>query len=677
MGLDSQHQKELYEEYWHEIELGFKNEDDLFDEFIRYYLTVKKGKLPKQDNIYKDFKIHSKEFDCVDDLVKEVYKFSNYFFNIYSEKETDEDLLNSFKSLNRLEFDVTLPFLLSVYDDYENAKTNPEINLTKEEFVEIVKYVESYCLRRSICDIPTNSMNYTFARLSTEIDKTDYFNYFIAVMAGKDSYRRFPTDLEVEENILIKNMYSKRKTLNHILINIENYGGKEIVLLERCTVEHIMPQHLTDEWKKELGDNYEEIHEKYLHTLGNLTLTVGNSELGNKTFYEKQTLAGIGFKDSKLRLNKKIAELDNWNEYEIVKRSKDLAHVITKIWKYPGKSEIGEIIDKVDEIEDLPEYTLDDFTDFEERTLPRQLADSLSLMILSINPSIKQNVRKTYIAYNNKNRNFAEIIPRKNKLKIILDMPIAELDDSRGICNDVSDVSSGGTGDTLLYLKDEKDVNYVMDLIKQSYEYNLKQGFELKRVQDIIDDTEICKDISCAVRKLKKLYNHPEVIDAVETEAKKIYDGAHENGLLKGNTAQLGVATSLYMSCRLVHAPFSKEEISTIYGEKSKLSKKLSNNLGIELPLVHPNDYLPRYCEILELSHEVKDRAVDLCDEIEDNGLKMGKNPTTIAASVIYLSSVQMDEKRTQADIAEMTGISEVAIRNYCRLLRKELDSLS
>lgn len=681
MGLDSQHQNDLYEDYWHEIELGFKNEDDLFDEFIRYYLAVKKGKLPKKYNIYKDFKIHAQKFDCVDNLVKDIYKFANYFFNIHFEKEKDEELLKAFKSLNDLEFNVTLPFLLSVYDDYNNAENNSEINLTKEEFVEIVKYVESYCLRRSICDIPTNSMNNTFAGLANEIDKTDYFNYFVAVMAEKSTYKRFPTDLEVKENILIKNMFSKKRTLNHILEKIENSHTKQVVDISKCSIEHIMPQSLSDCWKIELGDSYEEIHEKYLHTLGNLTLTPYNPDMGNKCFNDKKTMPEKGFIDSKFYLNKVIAKLDSWNENEIINRSERLSNEIIKIWKHPTETEeIAEIIEIIDETEDTQDYSLDDFQELEERSLPKKLIDSLSLMILNMDSSIKENVRKSYVAFNNKNKNFVEISLNKKGLQIILDIPINELDDKKQLCEDVSDIQVLGTGDTRVYLMDDKDVNYIMSLIKQSYDYNLEQGFELKRVQDIIDD-EKCKDISCAVRKLEKLYDHPDVIKTVEMEAGKIDGGALENKALQGSTKELGVATSLYMSCRIAHAPFSKEEISTIYGVKSKLimklSKKLSKILDIELPFSYPKDYLSRYCEILELSHDVEDKASEMCDEIENKGLRMGKSPTTIAASVLYLTSVKMDEKRTQGDISEMVGISEVVIRNYCRLLREELDSLS
>ena len=119
--------------------------------------------------------------------------------------------------------------MLSAYNDYKESLTNPHINLTRDEFIKIVQYVESYCLRRSICDIPTNSMNNTFARLAKEINKKDYYNYFVAAMVQKETYKRFPSNEEVQDKLLTQNMYSKRRILSHVLITIENMTGKEFV----------------------------------------------------------------------------------------------------------------------------------------------------------------------------------------------------------------------------------------------------------------------------------------------------------------------------------------------------------------------------------------------------------------------------------------------------------------
>ncbi len=473
MGLDTKHQNELYENYWYEIEQEFKNNEWFFDEFIRYYLSFESGRLPKRADVYKEFKNHANSFENIDELVKDVHKFAGYFSCIRFGKEEDPELKDAFDSLAELDFNVTLPFLLSAYDDYKNSLDNPDINLTRDEFIRIVKYVESYCLRRSICDIPTNSMHKTFARLSKEINKQDYYNYCVAAMFEKDTYKRFPTNDEVQEKLLNQNMYSKRKILNHILIAIENAEGKEFVSTENSTIEHIMPQNLTKEWERELGPNYEELHGIYLHTLGNLTLTPYNSELGDKSFFDKKTCDN-GFCKSKLTLNEGLCELEKWTDKEIIDRTKQLSKKIINIWKYPVKtSRVSEIINHINETGDIEEYTLDDFEDLKNRTITRQLFDTLNIMILKLDSTVHQVINKQYITYK-KNKNFVEFIPLKTGLRLLLDIPLNELNDPKELCEDVSDKGRWGTGLTRTYLKEEQDVNYVMDLIKQSYEYNLK-----------------------------------------------------------------------------------------------------------------------------------------------------------------------------------------------------------
>ena len=362
--------------------------------------------------------------------------------------------------------------MLSAYNDYKESLTNPHINLTRDEFIKIVQYVESYCLRRSICDIPTNSMNNTFARLAKEINKKDYYNYFVAAMVQKETYKRFPSNEEVQDKLLTQNMYSKRKILSHVLITMENIIGKEFVSTENSTIEHIMPQNMTKDWELELGPNYEEVHATYLHTLGNLTLTPYNSELGDKSFQDKKTCEK-GFCKSKITLNEGLCEAEKWSDKEITSRTKQLSKQIINIWKYPVKtSRVSDIINHVNETGDIEEYTLDDFEDLKNRTITRQLFDTLNIMILKIDSTVEQVINKQYITYK-KNKNFVEIIPLKTGLRLLLDIPLDELNDTRELCDDVSNIGRWGTGTTRAYLKDEQDVNYIMDLIKQSYEYNL------------------------------------------------------------------------------------------------------------------------------------------------------------------------------------------------------------
>lgn len=474
MNLDSKHQKDLYENYWYDIEQGFINEDKLFDDFIRYYLSIKSenGKLPYFRQLYKEFKNYADGKD-VDELVKDVAKFAKYFFNIKFEKEKDPDLLKAFQNFNKLDLKMPLPFLLEVYDDYKNAENNPEINLTKEDFITIIKFVESYCLRRNICGIDNRTMDKLFAKLAKEINKKYYLKYFIATMLNEKDKTRFPTNEEIKETLITQDMYSKQ-SINHILITLENKKSKELVNIDNCTIEHIMPRNLTKSWIETLGENYQEIHETYLHTIGNLTLTPHNSELGDKSFEDKKHYPEYGFIDSKLSLNKEISKQDIWNENTIIDRAKHLANEIIDSWEFPVKTdEINDIINYINKTDDTQEYTLDDFYELEDRTLTRQLFDLLDLMVLELDSKILKTINKQYIAYKN-DKNFVEIVPQKSGLKLSLDIPISELNDEKGLCEDVSYKGRWGTGQTRVYLKDEQDVNYIINLIKQSYEYNIE-----------------------------------------------------------------------------------------------------------------------------------------------------------------------------------------------------------
>ena len=121
---------------------------------------------------------------------------------------------------------------------------------------------------------------------------------------------------------------------NYILDKFENFEHNEKINVEEYTIEHIMPQTVTNEWKKELGDDWKEIYEKYLHRLGNLTITGYNSRYSNSSFKEKRDMEK-GFNESHLILNKNLGKLELWNKEEIEKRGRNLAERAKEIWSYP------------------------------------------------------------------------------------------------------------------------------------------------------------------------------------------------------------------------------------------------------------------------------------------------------------------------------------------------------
>jgi len=466
MGLEKQEQDNLYNDYWTLMEksFGYAKYSALFDRFMRDYLTIKTGKIPNIKDVYSAFKLYTRKFKDIKKLVADIYKYSNYFVNIALEKEQDDEIRVVFSDINTLKVDVSYPFLLQVYEDYKQER------ITKEEFMQILKYIESYVFRRAICGIPTNSLNKTFANLYKEIKLENYLERFKAALILKDSYRRFPRDEEFREQLLIKDVYNFRSR-NYLLKKLENYNRKELVNVESYTIEHIMPQteNLSNEWKQELGENWKEVHDKYLHTIGNLTLTGYNPELSDKSFKEKRDMEG-GFADSPIRLNSFLAKLEHWNETEIVKRAKILSDLAVQTWNCPELDK--EVLDKYKTTEKEKTektYTIEDHPYLAEGEAMRLFFEELRKRILNLDSSVKEDILKLYIAYKT-TTNFVDIVPQKSRLRLSLNMRFDEVNDPKGICKDVTDKGRWGNGDVEVGISNFEELDYVMFLIKQAFD---------------------------------------------------------------------------------------------------------------------------------------------------------------------------------------------------------------
>jgi len=465
MGLEKNEQETLYVDYWFPMEKNFGHAEysDLFDRFMRDYLTIKTGKIPNIKDVYSAFKAYAQNFENMKDLVEEIFRYSKYFVSFALEREEDVDIIAIIKDINTLKVDVSYPFLLQTYEDYNQEK------VSKEVLLKILKYIESYVFRRAICGIPTNSLNKTFANLYKEIQQEKYLESFIAIMLLKDSYRKFPRNKEFKEQLLIKDVYNLR-IRNYLLNKLENQDRKERVIVEEYTIEHIMPQNenLPKEWRQELGENWEDVHDKYLHTIGNLTLTGYNSELSDRPFKEKRNIKG-GFADSPIRLNKGIANLENWNEKEIVNRAIDLSDLAIQLWECPELEK--EIMNQYRTVEQREEkiYSLDDHQHLADGSPMRPLYEELRKRILNIDSSVTEEILKLYVAYKT-NTNFVDIVPQKSRLRLSLNMRFDEINDPMNLCKDVTDKGRWGNGDVEVGIASLDEIDYVLSLIKQAFE---------------------------------------------------------------------------------------------------------------------------------------------------------------------------------------------------------------
>jgi len=332
MNLTAEKQDYLYQNYWYEIEklFGQVYYNDYFDSFIRDFLTIKyNGNIPNIANVYAVFKkvynFAENKTLSNEEILKDVYCFARYFVKMKFEKEIDCELKQAFFYINELKVDVAYPFLLCVYDDFSNEIIN------KSEFLQILKMVEGYVFRRFVCDMKTNALNKVFANLYKSIDKNNYVESFYLALNQLKTYKRFPKNDEFREQLLIRDFYNiKNKTF--WLFRVENFERKEKINPIEYTVEHIMPQKITPKWQQMLGDVDEYTYDKYLHRLGNLTLTGYNSEMGNKSFLEKKQ---AGFNESPLKLNEYLRKVETWNLREIENRGELLADLMLRIWEFP------------------------------------------------------------------------------------------------------------------------------------------------------------------------------------------------------------------------------------------------------------------------------------------------------------------------------------------------------
>lgn len=339
MDLTPEKQTRLYKTYWKPMEELFgediyKNDVNKFDYFIRDFLTLKSdtGYICKINNVYENFKRYYLDNNCEKFAVlKDLFTYAKYYAWIDLLQENDDELKLYWQEFKKLDSHVVYPFLLKLYDDYSRQI------LIKEDFKKILQVVISYLWRRAICEIPTNSLSKTFATLYQAVDKDDYVNSVIKAFVFKSSYKRFPSDYEVREKLQTKDIYHFRLR-KYLLEALENYYHKEPIDLNTAnyTIEHIMPQNIEHNlsWQQMLGEDWQEVHSLYLHTLGNLTITGYNAEMSNKSFWEKVN-GESGFKHSHLKLNESIAQSDVWNKKAIQRRTNILTDIILKIWKYP------------------------------------------------------------------------------------------------------------------------------------------------------------------------------------------------------------------------------------------------------------------------------------------------------------------------------------------------------
>lgn len=342
MNLPLEKQNKYFEKYWIKIE-DFTNKR--IDNFVRNYLSIKTFSMPTMSKVYFEFKDYvNRHSESLETLLEDMLKYSKFYKKLLDGESgfKNKDLDSSMFNLKKMEISVTEPFFMEVFS------LNDESMLSLDDLIGIFNTIEIYLFRRNICGVASNALNKIFLNLNKDIVRYDgttenYVEKLKYNLINKKDSGRFPKDEEFYENLNNKEIYLMRGRFKNYLFNkIENYNTVETKDIYNhlddgtYSIEHIMPQKLNDDWFEELGDNVEEIHEKWIHKLGNLTITGYNSDMGNSSF-EKKRDGKHGFKKSGIRMNQDLALLDSWGEEEIEKRHRDLLDLaVHEIWKYPS-----------------------------------------------------------------------------------------------------------------------------------------------------------------------------------------------------------------------------------------------------------------------------------------------------------------------------------------------------
>lgn len=353
MSLTPEEQHMCFKNYWQKIEQATENQPT---KFLRDYLTIQQQlqRPVRQSNIYYEWKKYMDGHERKEELVK-MLDYAHYYQQVTEAKLSTAKLSEKMRHICNIETDVTNVFFIQ-FLKYASAN-----NFSEDEIFKVIDLVENYLARRIVCNVPGNALTQVFCALHKDVLKSieeyssanvvfvnSYSDILTYHIMRRDGNYQLPRDTQFVESIKTRDTYHMLKPFQIFLFErLENsvHGEYNDVATDMkkkdATIEHIMPQTLNGDWKAMLGDNYEEIQDKYLHTFANLTLTGINSELSNKPFEIKRDGKKIGneiypgYKNSKYRLTKNVTLCDKWTEIELQNRCNEIVATFLRLYPLP------------------------------------------------------------------------------------------------------------------------------------------------------------------------------------------------------------------------------------------------------------------------------------------------------------------------------------------------------
>jgi uncharacterized protein with ParB-like and HNH nuclease domain len=326
-------QERVYKKYWLPLETQLAETDQQhLLEFLRHYAS-RNGENVLKPKVYATIKRNFEKLlpDAAENELKCMFEHGALYGRFIWSKNEPNDLVRAqIDSLNRNEISVSYPLLLRLFESYNQSKLCPA------DMAKCLGIVESYIVRRAVLELSRSSLNKVFIAMAGNYpNEGGVLSWLQAELSKRVRTERWPDDIEFEKAICFGQLYNT-KGAKLVLGGVERFlEDKEQIDIDKptITIEHVMPQQLTNEWEAMLGEAHEEIHREYLHTIGNLTLTGYNSELSNLSFAKKRDIL---IDKSGMALNRWIANQQVWNKETILERARYIAKIAMKIWTGPN-----------------------------------------------------------------------------------------------------------------------------------------------------------------------------------------------------------------------------------------------------------------------------------------------------------------------------------------------------
>ena len=461
MAMDADNQKKIYESYWRPMEMQLADGNSReFDEFLRSYLMMKRKESVPKERVYVKFKEYMAEHPREEEI-KEIYKHSAYYAEILGVSRQRGALERELENIRHQNTSIANPLLMNVLADYDNG------NLGREDAKSVLRLIDSYLLRSYVCGTSKGG-NKILPRLIAEIDPTKYVESFEEALMEKTKTSRFPRDATFKDNLGRFPLYMSKAICKYVLIRLEEGRGKGQLKPESLEIEHIMPQGHTEEWQKDLGERWDEVHDRYLHTIGNLTLTTpdGNQEMSNSGFLAKREI----YKKSRLDMTKDLVKYEKWDEEEIKGRMTQLTEAASRLWQCPKGYD--QPYPEEDQLEE--EYL--------EWTEVSELWYALKKEIQSSCAEMRFHMTRVYGAFRlpvdggTRDVGVCSIQALHSKLYLIYNTKIGDriIEPSRFV-HDVSKKGIIGVGDLRSTITSEDDIERAADLVKILYETKLEK----------------------------------------------------------------------------------------------------------------------------------------------------------------------------------------------------------